>query len=129
PVAMHGVSMSIGSTDPLDFNHLRLVKTLADRIGALWITDHLCWTGVSQRNMHDLLPLPYDEPTLDHVVDRIKAVQDFLGRQILFENPSSYLTFARSSMPEWEFISRMAEVADCGILLDVNNVYVSSKNH
>lgn len=128
-VAMHGVSLSIGSTDPLDFEYLARLKRLADATRARWISDHLCWTGVAGINAHDLLPVPLDESTLRHVVARVRTVQDFLERPLVLENPSSYVTFAQSTMPEWEFLSRMAEEADCGLLLDVNNVYVSSVNH
>jgi uncharacterized protein len=129
PVVMHGVSLSIGSTDPLDFDYLARLKRLADAIQPHWISDHVCWTGVLDRNTHDLLPLPFNNETLAHVVGRIRMVQDFLERRIVLENPSSYVTFADSTMTEWEFITRMAEEADCGLLLDVNNVYVSSFNH
>jgi len=128
-VVMHGVSLSIGSTDPLDFDYLTKLKRLADGVKACWVSDHLCWTGVAGRNTHDLLPIPLNEETLAHVVGRIRVVQDFLERPLVLENPSSYATFAASTMPEWEFIARMAEDADCGLLLDVNNVYVSSVNH
>jgi uncharacterized protein (UPF0276 family) len=129
PVALHGVSLSIGSTDPLDFDYLAKLKQLAGRVSAHWISDHLCWTGVLGRNTHDLLPMPLTEAALRHVVSRIKDVSDFLERPLVLENPSSYVEFAASSMPEWEFMARMAEEADCGLLLDVNNVYVSSFNH
>lgn len=129
PVVMHGVSLSIGSTDPLDFDYLRRVKNLAERIEPHWISDHLCWTGVDGRNMHDLLPLPYTEETLHHVVERVQRVQDFLGRQLLLENVSSYIAYTASTMPEWEFLSAVAEQADCLLLLDINNVYVSAFNH
>lgn len=129
PVVMHGVSLSIGSTDPLDFDYLRKLKALAGGINARWVSDHLCWTGVAGRNSHDLLPVPLNESVLKHVVDRIRIVQDVLERPLVLENPSSYVTFAASTMPEWEFLTRMSEVADCGLLLDVNNVYVSSVNH
>lgn len=129
PVALHGVSLSIGSTDPLDFDYLRELKDLARRTRAHWVSDHLCWTGVLGRNTHDLLPLPYTEETLAHVVRRIREVSDYLERPLVLENPSSYVEFAASTMPEWEFLARMAEEADCGLLLDVNNVYVSSFNH
>jgi uncharacterized protein (UPF0276 family) len=129
PVVLHGVSMSIGSTDPLDFDYLRKLKALAARVGARWISDHLCWTGVAGRNTHDLLPLPYNEETLRYVVERVKIVSDFLGRRLVMENPSSYLEFASTTMTEWDFLARLAEEADCGLLLDVNNVYVSSFNH
>jgi len=129
PVVMHGVSLSIGSTDPLDFDYLGKLKRLAGEVNALWISDHLCWTGVASRNSHDLLPVPLNEETLKHVVERIRVVQDFLERPLMLENPSSYVTFADSTISEWEFLTRMAEDADCGLLLDVNNVYVSSVNH
>lgn len=129
PMVMHGVSLSIGSTDPLNFDYLGRLKRLADAIQPKWISDHLCWTGVLGLNAHDLLPLPLNDETLRHVVERIRTVQDFLGRPLVLENPSSYVTFASSTMSEWEFLSRMAEEADCGLLLDVNNVYVSSVNH
>lgn len=128
-VVMHGVSLSIGSTDPLDFDYLRKLKKLAGEVDALWVSDHLCWTGVAGKNSHDLLPIPLNEQTLDHVVDRIRVVQDLLERPLVLENPSTYITFAASTMTEWEFITRMANDADCGLLLDVNNVYVSSYNH
>jgi len=129
PVVMHGVSLSIGASDPLDFEYLGKLKRLAREVNARWISDHLCWTGVLGRNTHDLLPVPFTEQTLKHVVDRVRAVQDFLERPFVLENPSSYVTFQDSTMDEWEFITRMAEEADCGLLLDVNNVYVSSFNH
>lgn len=129
PIVMHGVSLSIGSTDPLNRNYLQKLKTLADQVRAVWVSDHLCWTGVVGLNAHDLLPIPLNEETLQHVVERIRIVQDFLQRPLILENPSSYVTFAASTMTEWEFLSRMAEQADCGLLLDVNNVYVSSVNH
>ena len=128
-VVMHGVSMSIGSTDPLDFEYLDKLKRLAGHVEARWISDHLCWTGVATRNTHDLLPVPLNEQTLSHVCERIRIVQDVLERPLVLENPSSYVTFAASTMPEWEFLSRMAEDTNCGLLLDVNNVYVSSVNH
>jgi uncharacterized protein (UPF0276 family) len=129
PVALHGVSLSIGSTDPLNREHLRKLKALAERTKAHWVSDHLCWTGVLGRNTHDLLPMPYTEAALGHTIGRVKQVQDVLERPLVLENPSSYLEFAASTMPEWEFLSRLAEEADCGLLLDVNNVYVSSFNH
>jgi hypothetical protein len=129
PVVLHGVSLSIGSTDPLDFDYLAKVRALASRTRAAWVSDHLCWTGVSGRNTHDLLPLPYDEPTLRHVAARVREVSDVLERPLVLENPSSYLEFASSSMPEHEFLARLAEASGCGLLLDVNNVYVSSFNH
>ena len=129
PVVLHGVSLSIGSTAPLDFDYLGLLKDLARRTRAHWVSDHLCWTGVLGRNTHDLLPLPYTEEALAHVVGRLRQVSDFLERPFVLENPSSYVEFADSTMPEWEFMARMAAEADCGLLLDVNNVYVSSFNH
>ena len=129
PVVMHGVSLSIGSTDPLNFDYLRRLKALADDIKPLWISDHVCWTGVAGRNTHDLLPMPLTETSLKHVVERVRQVQDFLERPFVLENPSTYVGFTGSTLSEWEFISRMAAGADCGLLLDVNNVYVSSRNH
>ena len=129
PMVMHGVSMSLGSTDELDFNYLQQLKALIDRIEPRWFSDHLCWTGVDQRNMHDLLPLPYTEEAVVHVADRISRVQDFIGSQMLIENLSSYITYCADAMPEWEFLSAVAERADCYLLLDVNNIYVSSFNH
>ena len=129
PVVMHGVSMSIGSTDPIELDYLRQVKQLSERIKPKWISDHLCWTGVSGKNMHDLLPLPYTEESIQHIVGRIQRIQDFLGQQILIENVSSYITYQQSQMTEWEFISEISNQADCHILLDLNNIYVSSVNH
>jgi uncharacterized protein (UPF0276 family) len=129
PIVMHGVSMSVGSTDPINFGYLDKVKALAERTKARWVSDHVCWTGVVGRNTHDLLPLPYNEETLRHVVSRIRTIQDYLERPLVLENASTYLEFVPSSMPEWEFIARMAEEADCGLLFDVNNVYVSAFNH
>ena len=129
PVVLHGVSLSIGSTDPLDFDYLDQLKALAERVEPAWVSDHLCWTGVGGHNAHDLLPLPYTEEALAHVVARVTAVQDYLGRQIALENVSTYLSFAGSTLPEWEFLAQVATRADCGILLDVNNVYVSAANH
>ncbi|MGC1522499.1 MAG: DUF692 domain-containing protein [Steroidobacteraceae bacterium] len=129
PLVMHGVSLSIGSTDPIDFAYLAQVRALATRIEPHWISDHLCWTGIEGRNMHDLLPLPYTEEALDSVVARVGRVQEALGRQILLENVSSYLSFRASEMSEWEFLGEVAQRADCAILLDINNIYVSSVNH
>lgn len=129
PVVMHGVSLSIGSTHPLDREYLSQVKALAARIEPEWISDHLCWTGVAGRNLHDLLPLPYTEEALANVVARVRTVQDILGRRILLENVSSYVSFRDSRLTEWEFLKAVAESSDCLILLDVNNVYVSSVNH
>ena len=129
PVVMHGVSLSIGSTDPIDREYLAEVRELAGRVEPAWISDHLCWTGVEGRNVHDLLPLPYTEEALACVVDRVGEVQDLLGRQILLENVSSYLTYRSSEMTEWEFLSEVARRADCAILLDINNIHVSAVNH
>jgi uncharacterized protein len=129
PLVMHGVSLSIGSTDPIDRDYLAQVRALAKRIEPHWISDHLCWTGIEGRNLHDLLPLPYTEEALASVVERVGQVQDALGRQILLENVSSYLTYRASDMSEWEFLREVAERADCAILLDINNIYVSSVNH
>ena len=129
PVVMHGVSLSIGGTDPLNFDYLKRLKRLAADIGAVWISDHLCWTGIAGLNTHDLLPVPLNEESLAHIVKRVRAVQDFLERPLVLENPSTYVTFTDSTLSEWDFISHMAEEADCGLLLDVNNVYVSSVNH
>jgi uncharacterized protein len=129
PVALHGVSLSVGSTDALDRGYLQKLKALAKRTRARWVSDHLCWTGVLGRNTHDLLPLPYDRATLRHVTRRVKQVQDALERPLVLENPSTYLEYARSTMTEWEFLSELCDAAGCGLLLDVNNVYVSSYNH
>ena len=129
PLVMHGVSLSIGSTHPLDHEYLAQVKRLAAHIQPAWISDHLCWTGVAGKNVHDLLPLPYTEEALSHIVERVRTVQDYLGRRILLENVSSYVTFRDSHLTEWEFLREVAERADCLILLDVNNIYVSSINH
>ena len=129
PVVLHGVSLSIGSTDPLDEAYLRSLRALAARVEPAWVSDHLCWSGAGGHHAHDLLPLPYTEEALDHVVGRIVAVQERLGRRIAVENVSSYLTYAHSTISEWEFLGAMARRADCGLLLDVNNVYVSAANH
>jgi len=129
PMALHGVSLSIGSIDPLDTTYLDELKALARRVEPMWISDHLCFTGLRGVNMHDLLPLPYTEEALDHVAERVMRVQDHLGRKLVLENVSSYVTYAASELSEWEFIAALAERADCEILLDVNNVYVSAFNH
>ncbi|MEX1243166.1 MAG: DUF692 domain-containing protein [Thermoanaerobaculia bacterium] len=129
PIVMHGVSMSIGSVDPLNFTHLTKLKKLAARTKAHWVSDHLCWTGVAGRNTHDLLPMPLSEEALRHVIARVKTVSDFLERPLILENASTYAEFTTSSMTEWEFFARLMQEADCGMLLDVNNVYVSSYNH
>ncbi|MEX2296221.1 MAG: DUF692 domain-containing protein [Dongiaceae bacterium] len=129
PVVMHGVSLSIGSTDPLDATYLDRLAELAARIEPAWISDHLCWTGVGGINIHDLLPLPYTEEALDHVVRRVGHVQERLGRRILLENVSTYVSFAESAVPEWEFLAEVARRADCLILLDINNIHVSGFNN
>jgi len=129
PVVLHGVSLSIGSTDPLNERYLAALAELAARFEPAWVSDHLCWGSVAGHYAHDLLPLPYTEEALALVVERIGTVQERLGRRILIENVSSYLTYTHSAMPEWEFLAAVAERADCGILLDVNNVYVSATNH
>jgi len=129
PVALHGVSLSIGSADGLDPHYLDSLAALADRVDPLWVSDHLCWTGLGGINSHDLLPLPYTAAVLDLVVDHIGRVQDRLKRRILIENPSSYVAFAESEMGECDFLSAMAERADCLLLADVNNIYVSARNH
>ncbi len=129
PIVMHGVSLSIGSTDPLDRAYLKELVALRDRTGATIVSDHLCFTGVAHKNTHDLLPIPYTEEALAHVAARVRAVQDFLGAPLALENPSTYVEHAGAQMSEWEFLARLAEEADCGLLLDVNNVFVSGFNH
>jgi len=129
PIVMHGVSLSIGSSDPLNLEYLSKLKTLAQEIKPAWISDHLCWTGISSVNSHDLLPLPLNEESFQHVAARIAIVQDYLERPLIVENPSTYLEFQNSTIPEWEFLGRLAQKTGCGLLLDVNNVYVSSYNH
>ena len=129
PMVMHGVSLSVGSTAPLDRDYLKRLKALAGRVQPEWISDHLCWTGVAGKNMHDLLPLPYTEEAVGHVAARVRQVQDYLGRQILLENVSSYVTWQGSQVDEWEFLTAIANAADCLLLVDVNNIYVSSQNH
>lgn len=129
PIVMHGVSLSIGSSDALNLGYLRQLRRLAEEIRPAWISDHLCWTGAASLNSHDLLPLPLDEASLRHVAGRVRQVQEFLGRPLILENPSTYVEFAQSSMPEWEFLGRLAEDTGCGLLLDVNNVHVSAHNH
>ncbi|MES9824548.1 MAG: DUF692 domain-containing protein [Candidatus Thiodiazotropha endolucinida] len=129
PMVMHGVSMSIGSIEPLDYTYLNKLKALIERVEPEWFSDHLCWTGVNKLNLHDLLPLPYTEEALDHVVERITRVQDYLGRQMLLENVSSYISYSESQLSEWEFLREVVERADCLVLLDINNIYVSAYNH
>jgi uncharacterized protein len=129
PVVMHGVSMSIGSADPLDRQYLAGLKALADFVRPAWVSDHLCWTGVAGVNTHDLLPMPLTEESLRHVIVRVRQVQDFLERPLVLENPSTYLEFRQSTISEWGFLSELARETGCGLLLDVNNVYVSGYNH
>jgi uncharacterized protein (UPF0276 family) len=129
PLVLHGVSLNVGSTDPLDHDYLGALAALARRVEAPWVSDHLCWTGVGGRGLHDLLPLPHTEEALRHVVARVAQVQERLGRRIALENVSSYVRFAADEMSEWEFLVAVAEAADCGILLDVNNVFVNAWNH
>ena len=129
PVVLHGVSLNIGGTDPLRQDYLAELESLIRRFDPAWVSDHLCWGAIGGRFAHDLLPLPYTEEAVRHVASRIRQVQDRLGRRILIENVSSYLTYSISTMPEWVFLSAVAEEADCGILLDVNNIYVSAVNH
>ena len=129
PLVMHGVSLSIGNSEPLNFDYLQQVKNLSERIDARWLSDHLCWTGTNGTNAHDLLPLPYTDEVITHVAERIKQVQDFLGQRILIENVSSYISYQQSEMNEWEFLTEVAHRADCLLLLDINNIYVSAINH
>ncbi|MBM3491586.1 MAG: DUF692 domain-containing protein [Alphaproteobacteria bacterium] len=129
PMVMHGVSLSIGASDPLDENYLNELKKLSDIIEPKWISDHLCWTGYGGVNLHDLMPLPATEEAVRHVAERVRRVQDRLGRRLLLENVSSYVAYAQAEMPEWQFLGAVAEQADCLILLDINNIYVSAFNH
>lgn len=129
PLVLHGVSLSIGGIDPLSANYLGRLQALIERIEPAWVSDHLCWTGVDGVNLHDLLPLPYTQECLAHVAGRVRQVQDRLGRQLVLENPSTYLAAAGNEMSEWEFLAALAEETDCLLLLDVNNVYVSACNH
>jgi len=129
PVVAHGVSMSIGSTDPLDRDYLARLKHFVDELQPVWVSDHVCWTGVAGLNTHELVPIPFTEESLAHVVERVRTVQELLGRPLVLENPSSYVTYVDSTMTEWEFLARLAAAADCGLLLDVANVRVSAVNH
>ena len=129
PISTHGVGLSLGSTDPLDSDHLGKLKRLVNAIDPVLVSEHLCWVGVNGRFLNDLLPLPYSEESLKHVVHRVGEIQDFLGRPILVENVSSYLEFVDSTIPEWEFVREVASRAGCQILLDVNNIYVNAVNH
>lgn len=129
PVIMHGVSMSLGSPGGPSRDYLNELKLLADRVQPLWVSDHLCWTGIPGHNSHDLLPLPYTDEALATCIANLKLAQDMLERPLLVENPSSYVTFAESTMSEWQFLRLLAEECGCYLLLDVNNVFVSSVNH
>lgn len=129
PVALHGVSLSIGSADDLNMDYLKALKDLADKVEPMWMSDHLCFTGVNNENLYDLLPLPYTQDVISHVVDKIQRVQDFLGQRFIIENLSSYVSFEESEMLEWTFIDEIAKRTDCGLLLDINNIYVSGINH
>ncbi len=129
PVVAHGVSLSIGSTDPLNRDYLARLKRFVDELQPAWVSDHVCFTGVAGRNTHELVPIPFTEESLTHVVERVGAVQELLERRLVLENPSSYVTYVQSTMTEWEFLGRLAEEADCGLLLDVANVRLSAVNH
>lgn len=129
PVVMHGVSMSIGSTEPLNYKYLSKLKELAEWLEPEWISDHLCWTGINMVNTHDLLPMPMNQESLDHVASRVQKVQEFLKRPLVLENPSTYLEYNASTLTEWDFLSELVQKTGCGLLLDVNNVYVSASNH
>ncbi len=129
PIVLHGVSMSIGSTDPLDIDYIDTLRRLADEVGALWVGDHLCWTGVAGVHTHDLLPLPLHAESLDHVTARVHAVQERLGRPLVLENPSTYLEFCDSTLSEPDFLGALVRRTGCRLLLDVNNVFVSASNH
>lgn len=129
PLTFHGVSLSIGSTDPLNRDYLKALKKLIERFEPSWVSDHLCWSSANKRYVPDLLPMPYTDEAIKHTVDRIKQVQDYLGQRLLIENVSSYLSYKQSTMTEWDFVKIMIEEADCDLLLDINNIYVSAKNH
>jgi uncharacterized protein (UPF0276 family) len=129
PLALHGVGLSLGSTDPLDLDHLAKLKRLADRVAPAAISEHLCWSGINGRHFNDLLPLPFTEEALDHVCARVAAVQEFLGRELLVENVSSYFAFPEATIPEYTFVAEVAARTGCRLLLDVNNVHVNAVNH
>jgi uncharacterized protein (UPF0276 family) len=129
PIVMHGVALSIGSTDPLNLSYLKQLAAMARRFEPAWVSDHLCWTGVGGHNLHDLLPLPYTEEVVAHVANRIRRVQEILDRTIVIENVSSYMEFTCSHLSEWEFLSAVADEGDCAILLDINNIFVNAFNH
>jgi uncharacterized protein len=129
PIVMHGVSLSIGSVDPLNRRYLKQLAALTRRFEPAWVSDHLCWTSVGGHNLHDLLPLPYTEEVVRHVAGRIREVQEILEKTILIENVSTYMEFTFSRLSEWQFLSAVAEEADCAILLDINNIFVNAFNH
>jgi len=129
PLSLHGVGLSLGSTDPLDREHLRRLKRLVERCEPALVSEHLSWGSVQGTHFNDLLPLPMTEEALQHMIARVGAVQDTLGRRILIENPSTYLRFAAAELTEWDFLGALAAASGCGLLLDVNNVYVSARNH
>ena len=129
PLAMHGVAMNIASANPVNMSYLKDLKKLINHVNPIWVSDHCCWTGVNEQNSHDLLPLPYHQQSIEQIVSKIKQIQDYLERPILIENLSSYLTFKDSEMEEWEFLTEICESADCYLLLDINNIYVSARNH
>lgn len=129
PMVMHGVSLSIAGDHPIDYNYLDKLKTLIERVQPTWVSDHLAWTRGSAHNLHDLLPVPYTEASLTHVVERIDAVQNYLGRPLVLENPSTYVSFSQSTYHEYEFLNEMCHRSGCGLLLDVNNIFVSCENH
>jgi len=129
PISFHGVGLSIGTTDVLDTQHLKKLKNLIQRFQPGLVSEHLSWGSVGGRHFNDLFPMPYTDEALNHMVERVSRVQEFLGRQILIENVSSYLQFESSTIPEWEFISALAHQTGCGILFDVNNIYVNARNH
>ena len=129
PIVMHGVSLSIGAPEPLDMNYLSRLRSLIEVVEPAWVSDHLCWTGAHGKNLHDLLPLPYTEASLAHVVSKVQQVQEFLGRPLVLENPSTYLEFNTNTLNEAAFFAALCQQTGCEILLDVNNVYVNSINH
>lgn len=129
PIVQHGVSLSIGSTDPLDFEYLKKLKALAQKTKTPWVSDHLCWTKHNAHHMHNLIPMPYTEASANLIAEKARVVQDFLELPLLLENVSSYVSFTASTMAEWEFLSLVSEQANCGILLDINNIFVSAFNH
>lgn len=129
PISCHGIGLSLGSADPLDRQHLSQLKQLVDEIDPIAVSDHLSWSSVDGQFFNDLLPLPYTEEALVHFCRKVEQVQDYLGRQMLIENPSSYLSFASSAIPEWEFLHQVQQRTGCGLLLDLNNIYVSAFNH